>query len=318
MLQKFFPKIEGILDQARLKAESKDRMVENVKRLNEKLILQQKENTHLIMQQQNVEAEIDEQQRQIQELQSVRKGLQTRSEEAQSITKDLVAVLAQMNVQATEFQSRLADISSQVVTEEEKAEQIAMSDKLSRVKIQQQQLNDRRKDLQTDCELSSKCNVQMQDIKAALLETLRDLDGTKAIKAEIQTLLNSKNNLLVKIEDRDLHLGRTEERLRQLHDQMAQAQAVAAARIRAILEDTSQLRTQLEDVRRTQTQDQIALQDMEAEGVLLAKEADGIRDQVLRMDSYVAAKYQELTQAIERREKMNDEIAKAFHRSKSE
>ncbi|CAL4076223.1 unnamed protein product, partial [Meganyctiphanes norvegica] len=289
-----------IEEKVSLKIDGRKKMLEGIEKLKTKIGDSRQQNSKYQIQEDEMQKRISSSQHELSEAHVIKQGLKNQLDKLKMENLNVANSINDGKIHIIEAKERIENLAGQVVQESEKRDIEEREHQLSTYRDTSNQKQSRMDELKKSMKSINTANNLMKD---NLLSLMKEIKEAKEKESEYSNFIDQiereKSTNLEEIEDILMKLQQFQEQLLSRQERISQINLAWSIKKESLKEEVNQNKMTLEEIRRSQSEDDIAAQDLEAEQVEMEKEMVAIQEQIKHFDHFVATKYQAILQAME-------------------
>lgn len=292
-----FSKID---EKIQLQVEGRRKMLERKEKLSRKISELRQQNTKFQIQEDEMNKRISAAQGDLSGAHVIKQSLKNQLDELKLESSSTTTAINNVKLKIIEGKERVVSLCGQVVQESEKHDiedrerQLTAYRETNNQKLSQ--MDELKKSMKT-------VNTAKNLMKDSLLPILREIKEAKDKESEFSDFINQlergKASNLEEVEDIQMKFQQFQEQLVSRQERISQMNLAWNVKKESLQDEVNQNKLTLEEIRRSQSEDDIAAQDLESQRIQAEKEIVAIEEQTCHFDNFVANKYQGILQAME-------------------
>lgn len=296
----FCEEFSNIEEKVQLKVEGRQKMLQSKDEMIRKISELRQQNTKFQIQEDEMHKRITAAQQELSEKHVIKQSLKNQMENLKLESSNTATAINDAKLQIIEGKERVASLCGQVVQESEKQDIEERERQLTSHREMNSQKLTRLDELKKSMKTVNTANDLMKD---SLLPLLKEIKEAKDQESEISNFINQmereKAANLEEVEDIQMKCQQFQEQLVSRQERISQMNLAWTVKKESLQDEINQNKLTLEGIRRTQSEDEIAAQDLETQRIQAEKETAAIEEQIAHFDIFVATKYQAVLKAIE-------------------
>jgi len=293
----YFTEIE---DNLKLKIDGRKKMIESNEKLKAKIGNLRQENSKYQIQEDEMQKRISASQIELSEAHVRKQKFKNQLDELKLDSSKTATAINSTKLHIIEAKERIEVLNGQVVQESEKRDIEERECQLSTYRDNNSQKLSRMDELKKSMRTMNTANNLMKDNLLAIMKEIKEANEKETeYNNLISQMEREKAGNLEEVEDMQMKLLQFEEQLVTRQERISQVNLAWTVKKESLQEEVNQNKLTLEEIRRSQTEDEIVSQDLETERIQIEKETATIQEQIKHFDLFVATKYQNVLKAIE-------------------
>ncbi|XP_069971226.1 kinetochore protein Nuf2 [Penaeus vannamei] len=293
--------MNAIEEQVEIKREAREKQKENIEKNIAKLRQLKMENAENQIREEQELKRIAEVKEDLQKQQDVKLNLKSQLDEVKMIIATLVTTMKDVELEIIEGKERIEKLAGQVVQASERQEIEERERKLAIYKNNNESRSRRLAELKQSLQtFPSVYDLVKEQLLGVMQEIQQGVAKQKECLAELSQKDRSKGLVLEETEDIAMKIQQLMEQLASKQEKISQLHLSWKLKKESLQHEVNQRKSTLEEFRRNQTEDEIVLQDLEAEHARMSHETQQLKDQVADFNHFIASNYQNILQAMEK------------------
>lgn len=296
----FCEDFSNIEEKVQLKVEGRSKMNESKEELLRKISELRQQNTKFQIQEDEMHKRISSAQGELSGAHVIKQSLKNRMDGLKLESSSTATAINDAKLQIIERKEHVVSLCGQVVQESEKHD----IEERERQLTTNRETNNQKQSRMDELKKSMKTvNTAQNLMKDSLLPILREIKEAKDKESEFNDFINQmergKAANLEEVEDIHMKFQQFQEQFVSRQERISQMNLAWTVKKESLQDEITQNKLTLEGIRRSQSEDEIAGQDLETQRIQAEKETAAIEEQLRHFDHFVATKYQEVLQAME-------------------
>ncbi|XP_047481598.1 probable kinetochore protein NUF2 [Penaeus chinensis] len=293
--------LNAIEEQVAIKREARQKQQENIEKNIAKLRQLKMENAENQIREEQELKRIAEVKEDLQKYQDTKLNLKSQLDEVKMIIATLGTTMKDVELEIIEGKERIEKLASQVVQASERQEIEERERKLAVCKNDNEKKSRRLAELKQSLQtFTSAHDLVKEQLLGVMQEIQQGVTKQKEYLAGLSQKDRSKGLILEETEDISMKIQQLMEQLASKQEKISLLHMSWKLKKESLQHEVNQRKSTLEEMRRNQTEDEIVLQDMEAEHAGISQEIQQLQEQLADFNHFIASHYQNILQAMEK------------------